>query len=126
MDYKDWKRFKRSGNYRRKVLKRCNENSLASTISFKNSDINKARTYESSEGSVGASIFLEPNKPESDTFSSEGSYSDDEGADKLQEFSEQLKVWAIEYNISHQALKKLLQIIDKPLPNILPKDPRTI
>lgn len=37
-----------------------------------------------------------------------------------------MKKWALNFNISHQALKCLTGIVNKRLPNIVPNDPRTL
>ena len=37
-----------------------------------------------------------------------------------------MKKWALDFNISHHALKSLSGIVNKRLPNIVPNDPRTL
>lgn len=45
---------------------------------------------------------------------------------KNDEFRKEIKEWALEFNITQRALKKLMNIVNKLLPNILPADPRTL
>lgn len=50
----------------------------------------------------------------------------DDIAKKKYDFPDILKKWALEFNISHTALNKLLTILNDVLPFLLPKDSRTL
>lgn len=52
--------------------------------------------------------------------------SGDDGIDYDDNFQFHLKEWAIEFNISHDALRGLATILNKKIPYVLPKDPRTL
>lgn len=63
--------------------------------------------------------YLEPSEgPSSDTSSL--------AADKDIEFQEDLQKWAVDFNISHEAIKSLSKVLNKRFPAIVPKDPRTL
>lgn len=42
------------------------------------------------------------------------------------EFRNDIQKWAIDFSISHRAMQSLNTILNKRLPNIVPKDPRTL
>ena len=60
-----------------------------------------------------------------DEFYFENNSIDDNSKQNI-DFKNNLMRWANEFNIKQNALKSLLDIINKRLPNILPQDPRTL
>lgn len=50
----------------------------------------------------------------------------DSTEEKNHELRNGLKHWAINYNISHEAIKSLIVLINDQIPNTLPTDPRTL
>lgn len=50
----------------------------------------------------------------------------DSTEEKNQQLRDGLKHWAINYNISHEAIKSLIVLINDRIPNTLRADPRTL
>lgn len=135
MDLHEWKRFKRSGSYRRTINKRHAES------------VTQKRSSGATSGKAGTSNLLKDsvhsftgvvdsnaddksvddsyctNKSEDSEYESEGEKPDYE---KNLQLRKEVKMWAIKHNISHLAYNDLSEIFNKRINNILPKDARTL
>lgn len=138
MDLKSWKRFKRSGSYKRKVKSKLQqsrfildnnepENNNHNQVSIENLKVGSVHTEKNIESEPCVSVKddsfvnLDDNLEESDS-----DVTSDEEKDKNYDFKEDIKKWAIQFNIPHNSLKSLLEILNKRLPYVLPTDPRTL
>lgn len=134
MDSQDWKKFKRSGGYRRKV-KKVYENminntpttSTATSIMLQN---DQAGTNKSLDGSVND--FMEDDYEEQEIseeeYNSSGSEVDINLVEELNKMDIRgdIRDWAVKFNISHMALSDLLKILHNVLPHKMPLDARTL
>lgn len=145
MDYNRWKRIKRSGGFRRKVNKMYSRLKVSTSATALNTGEEGSKNIrEGSEENIHASNDIsEPsnsspsenssNYHDSDLDSNDSdrpnfeTSSESENNENLNdEFLCNFKEWALQFNISHDALKKLSTILNKRIPNLMPKDPRTI
>lgn len=132
MDLNKWKRFKKSGSYKRKVKKTYKEMLTAVSTDFFNLT-GEDRIANSSEGSGQDNCSTTLDGRGSD-YESTKSLSDIE-SDNQEELSDykknlelrhSIKNWALDFNISHAALNSLLEILNMRIDNVLPKDARTL
>lgn len=131
----DWERLKRSGNFKRKVRRNI-ERVVKSNIS---TTLIHSRPVQPSLVECH-SLFVKEDftssMEELDNQSHQNIYDssdDDENANieltnitKNVELNKQIKTWATTFNITHSALKQLFKIVNNRIPNIFPKDPRTL
>lgn len=124
-----WKNRKRSGYFRKKIKLNYNRilsGTVTSEHTQNNSDVEESANRNlntnndsSSGSSAGFSNVLEPiNDNDDNTILSEIS--------KNCRTVEQIRSWAVSFNINHAALTELLKIFNERIPNILPNDPRTL
>ncbi|CAB3251098.1 unnamed protein product [Arctia plantaginis] len=135
MDSKDWKKFKRSGGYRRKV-KKVYQNMAVSITPTTSTPMmlqnDQADTNESASGSA-EDYFIE-NDNEKETSEEEYNCGDsDSDIDiflneelKNIDIRSDIREWAVKFNISHIALSDLLKILYHVMPNKMPLDARTL
>lgn len=153
INYKQLKKYKRSGSYRRTVVSNYSQAILGSFISH--SEQSTCENNVTKSGSVGNILLGEKfntkvttNVDDSNTrgeipettreivdecdFGSEISENTEETVESLEnvvrdlEFRSEILKWALAFNISHVALRELFLNINKIIPYILPKDPRTL
>lgn len=137
-----WKQVKRSGGFRRKVVKykdilsnnKCVYKNLT-TVLNNNNDGNSQSCPEQV-----VSIFHETNSNEDskieenertnwleDSDLKEEIYSNSLiELEKNAEFIRNLRYWAVSFSVPHLALKSLFKNINDRFPNTLPQDPRTL
>lgn len=125
MDYKNWKRLMKTGGYRRKIVKKYNEMLKTQT----NIPLPGQGSVEKniSEGSAGFAFIQEVDNNDGNfvinDFSEDESPSEDEtNYEKTFVLKNDVKKWALKFNISHAALIALLFILN----DVLPKDARTL
>ncbi|XP_063370451.1 uncharacterized protein LOC134658734 [Cydia amplana] len=132
MNSKDWKKFKRSGGYRRKV-KKVYENMVLSITPTTSTSVmlrnEQSDTKLSASGSV-EEIFMEHEESSVDDYICSGSDSDtdislNEELKKI-DIRSDIRDWAVKYNISHIALNNLLNIMHNVMPHKMPLDARTL
>jgi hypothetical protein len=135
------KKIKRSGGFRRRVLKYKN----ISSNYVQPSPSNGSATSESSLSLVPSTsssetlVSLLPStvdheKGEDDAQNLENEIAEDSDdcteseskADIDFNFREQLRNWSIDHNVPHTAINGLLQIINQRDPGVVPKDARTL
>lgn len=144
MEQKLWKKLKRTGNIKRKILKeylRIKSSSCSSVSRHQkicDNSINEIEPTSSQhewlscneEGSVH-----QINQTELQFIHEE--YASDDSCTVNEEkqctehmknlmFREEIRKWAVEKNITQAAVKDLAVILNKRFPDILPNDPRTI
>ncbi|XP_061716895.1 uncharacterized protein LOC133524769 [Cydia pomonella] len=135
MDLDQWKRFKKSGSYKRKVKKTYQEMLTGVSTDFLNLS-GKDCIANSGEGS-GQNNFSSTSDGrgsdyESNNEKSSSDYESDEKEEILSDYNKNfelrysMKNWALNYNISHAALNSLLQIVNIRLNDVLPRDARTL
>ncbi|KAH9629842.1 hypothetical protein HF086_011492 [Spodoptera exigua] len=141
MDLKSLRRYKVSGSYKKKVKNRYTQ--ALSSIQA-NVNTGQAGPENLAHGSVqnicfvpqqGCSKFsfsLARNKDEeyeresTSVESPPTSECSDEESNKDEQLCSDIRKWCVTYNIPHQAVKSLIEIINKRIPNVLSKDPRTL
>lgn len=146
---RSWKNRKRTGGIRRKCLreykklKEYNEKNYNAVLqsNWLNTDQTSEVRVADEEGSV-------PENMNNSEFNEEGSVSANNGefiqnfgligstlsedeSDSIDEyknltFRSKISQWAIRKNISHSALKDLMEIVNERIPGVLPIDPRTL
>ncbi|CAG9791278.1 unnamed protein product [Diatraea saccharalis] len=155
MDYKRWKKIKRSGGFRRKVSKiyaqlkqstftltattgevQSNKISMGSveknnvTIDDEIGETSTSEIFPRSKN-ISAGINSDPdssdNKNDNNTMRQDNGSSEFEDVEHINdEFWANIKEWALQFNIPHDTLRKLSTICNKRIPYLLPRDPRTI
>ncbi|CAG9782322.1 unnamed protein product [Diatraea saccharalis] len=159
IDFKKWKRIKRSGGFRRRVNKNYQLLLLniqtVPTYNLEETVPSQEQSGKNGNGSLHFSTLNAENAGSSQDWCSTNqtcsdyqgildsenvlNYSDfseednslkssDESSeefDKDDQFRQDLKKWAITCNVAHDTVKKVCEIINRRLPHILPKDPRT-
>lgn len=144
---KEWAKYKRSGTYRRAVKRYVDK--IRSDIAVAPGVLKKQSVAQENESSNFVTSNFVP-----DTMRNEKDWSgvknwnaviengiiehnpwhfqlnfENEELDNIEKNRNvrgEMEKWAINNNISHIALKELLQIWNNPFPNILPSDPRTL
>lgn len=124
MDFEAWKRFKRSGTYRREVKRQYKDTVSSSSTQIPSSQ-SQVRDQVAQSGSVPNTFFAYEELEKHSNVDSD-SRSDSSTDDKNRQLRDGLKNWAVNYNISHDAIKSLIVLINDRIPNILPSDPRTL
>lgn len=104
MDLCDWKRFKRSGGYRRKVKNKLEH--LISPGCSGSTSVASENNAEESEGSAGSAVknmYVDHQyeEEEEDEYDSKSAESDEENdCDKNHTLTQEMQRWAIKFNIS--------------------------
>lgn len=134
-----WKKVKRSGNFKKKVrdnykrilnLNVQRVNTTAQTTG--RVDLGKLVYDSSSEHDEPITHSKEYNQYSESYYNTVESSDDEENTLELTEINKnieankKIKVWATTFNVSHSALRELFKIFNERIPNILPKDPRTL
>ncbi|KAL0883345.1 hypothetical protein ABMA27_016752 [Loxostege sticticalis] len=118
MDLKKWTEMKRSGGFRRKIIAKYRK--------LQETSENKIIQKNQESNSCSFSSDL------TETFLEEASNEDQENwcethtEDENYEFRENIRQWAVKCNIPQAHLHDLFSIVNKRLPFVLPKDPRTL
>lgn len=107
MDLKKWKRFKRSGGYRRRVCKQYSE--LKSEPKFVQTE--QVGDNDICGGSVQEDIYC--SNTSRDDSEHEFDYKNFVNYENNLQLREDIKIWAIKYNIPHSAYNELSVILNK-------------
>lgn len=146
---RDWAKYKRSGTYRRAVKRNFDKirsdseviqdaSKRNSTVSqnkpvddhlvIANSVCDETRNKEETASCINNSNTreIEYNEDNSWQFQLNLENREFDDIEKNRNVRNEMKKWAINHNISHVALKEVLEIWNNRLPNVLPSDPRTL
>lgn len=138
MDFIAWKRYKRSGTYRRDVPKRYEQSVLLAADSNEIIYNRHSQVKEGCPGNGSVQNFVSENlqleQKESDKESSNDSNDSDSSVyldssdikEKNTKLCVDLQYWAVKFNITHDALIELTLLLNNRIPNSLPKNPRTL